>query len=49
LDGLGIADELTPRVFGGVQVGLAVLKLYGHLNIGLNNSVGGHVGARIAL
>ena len=49
MSGSAIADQLTPRFFGGAQVGLSVLKVYGHLNVGLNNSVGGHIGARVAL
>jgi hypothetical protein len=43
-----LADEFTPRVFGGIQTGFAFMQVYGHLNIGLNDSVGGHLGARLA-
>jgi hypothetical protein len=45
----GVGDAIVPRAFGGVQVGLSLLKIYGHLNAGLNGTVGGHLGARVAL
>ena len=38
-----------PRFFVGSQVEIFVVKVYGHLNVGLDDSFGGHLGARIAL
>lgn len=48
LDGSALADAMTPRVFGGVQAGLGPFQVYGQLNVGFNDSIGGHVGARLA-
>ena len=39
---------IAHSVFGGIQTGFAFMQVYGHLNIGLNDSVGGHLGARLA-
>jgi hypothetical protein len=36
------------RGFGGVQIRLAVVKIYGQINLADNDTVGGHVGARMA-
>lgn len=44
----GLADDLVPRAFGGVQVELLALKLYGQLNVAGNGAVGGHTGVRLA-
>jgi hypothetical protein len=44
----GSAAQITPRVFGGVMVHVLFVKLYGHLNVTLDRSVGGHLGARVA-
>lgn len=44
----GAAADVTPRVFGGVMVHVLFVKLYGHLNVTLDRSVGGHLGARVA-
>jgi len=45
----GAGDPLVPRGFGGVQLNLTLLKIYGHLNVGANGAVGGHVGGRVAM
>jgi len=45
----GVGEPLVPRAFGGVQIDASVLKIYGHLNAGLQGAVGGHVGARLAM
>ena len=45
-----LSRALELRLFGGLE--LRVLRwaeVYGHLNIGLENSVGGHVGVRVRL
>lgn len=44
----GGAAQVTPRVFGGVMLHVLFVKLYGHLNVTLDRSVGGHLGARVA-
>lgn len=44
----GDAAPITPRAFGGLMAHLLFFKLYGHLNVTLDRSVGGHIGARIA-
>jgi hypothetical protein len=49
ISGEGKADEFTPRVFLGAQVNALALKVYGHLNIGLNDSYGGFLGVRVAM
>jgi hypothetical protein len=49
LNGDGTADGPTPRVFGGVQANLLMVKIYGQLNVGFNDSFGGHTGIRIVL
>lgn len=43
----GIASTFTPRAFAGVQVDIIFLKLYGQLNVTLDESVGGQLGARV--
>jgi len=45
----GVGDPVVPRGFGGVQINLALFKIYGQLNAGANGSVGGHLGARVAM
>ncbi len=45
----GKTNGYTPRFFGGVQLNVMFVKVYGHLNVGLDESFGGHLGARIAL
>ena len=49
LDGEGIADEIVPRAFAGLQADILFIKAYGHLNVGFNDSFGGHVGLRVVL
>ncbi len=40
--------EYVPRLFAGVQVNMSVIKVYSHLNVGFNDTFGGHLGVRIA-
>jgi len=49
LDAAGLADSVVPRVFLGAQLNLWKFRTYGQLNVGLNDSFGGHVGARLAI
>jgi hypothetical protein len=42
-------EPFAGRVFGGAQINILMVKVYGQLNVGLNDSFGGHLGARIAL
>jgi hypothetical protein len=49
LDGEGFADDLVPRAFVGLQADILVVKVYGQLNVGFNDSFGGHVGVRVVL
>lgn len=44
----GTAASITPRMFGGVMLHMLAFKVYGHLNITTDRSVGGHVGGRLA-
>ncbi len=44
----GEGAALTPRVFGGLMAHVLFVKLYGHLNVSFDRSVGGHLGARVA-
>lgn len=48
LDDSADGDPGMLRAFGGVQIRLAVIKIYGHLNLADNDTVGGHVGMRAA-
>lgn len=45
----GDAAGVTGRLFGGAQVNIFMVKVYGHLNVGFDNSFGGHIGGRIAM
>lgn len=45
----GLADPNQARVFVGAQANILVLKVFGHLNLGLNQTYGGFVGVRLAL
>lgn len=45
----GAAAEVAPRFFGGIQLNVHVVKIYGHVNVASDDTVGGHVGARVAL
>ena len=47
--GEGAALQQGGRFFGGLQANILLLKVYGHVNVGLNGGVAGHLGARIAL
>jgi hypothetical protein len=49
LDGEGGADAVAGRGFVGVQANVLVFKVYGHLNIGSNETYGGFLGARVAM
>jgi hypothetical protein len=40
-------DHGMLRAFGGAQIRLAVVKLYGQVNVADNDTIGGHVGARL--
>jgi hypothetical protein len=48
LAGTGSAEPFVPRLFGGVQLGLSLFKIYGQLNYGFNETYGAHVGLRLA-
>jgi hypothetical protein len=49
LDGEGLADSVAGRTFVGVQANVLMLKLFGHLNLGTNQTYGGFVGVRLAM
>ncbi|MDP2316463.1 MAG: hypothetical protein Q8P41_26435 [Pseudomonadota bacterium] len=47
---VGTADAVyTPRLFGGVQINALWVKIYGHLNVGFDDTYAGHLGLRVAL
>lgn len=48
LAGESKSDPFVPRAFLGAQLNVFVLKIYGHLNLGID-TYGGSVGARIAM
>jgi hypothetical protein len=45
----GTVSPWTPRAFAGVQADILAVKVYGQLNVTLDQSVGGHVGVRFVL
>ena len=45
----GAATSPKPRIFGGLQLNILMIKLYGQLNVGVDSGFGGHVGLRMAL
>jgi hypothetical protein len=45
----GVSSAFTPRVFAGGQLNLSVIKVYTHVNVGLNSSASIQFGGRIAL
>jgi hypothetical protein len=45
----GTPGPSFPRVFGGLQLNIFMMKLYGQVNVGLDEGFGGHAGVRIAL
>ena len=50
MDVHGLDDaQYVPRVFGGVQINILWVKIYGHLNVGFDDTWAGHLGARVAL
>lgn len=44
----GLADDLVPRAFAGVQIEVLAFKLYGQVNLAGNRAFGGHTGVRLA-
>ena len=40
---------VTPRVFGGLQFNISVVKLYGQVNVALPEGLGLHGGLRVAM
>lgn len=48
-DATGQAAEYAPRVFGGAQINVLFVKVYGHLNVGFDDTYAGHIGVRAAL
>jgi hypothetical protein len=48
LEGDADGDRQLFRGFGGAEVRIYVIKLYGQLNVANNDTVGGHVGVRLA-
>lgn len=49
LGGEGLADKVAGRAFVGAQVNVLMFKVFGHLNLGTNETYGGFIGARVAL
>jgi hypothetical protein len=47
IDDSADGDAGMARAFGGVQIRLAVIKIYGQVNLADNDTVGGHVGVRL--
>jgi len=47
-DAQGLPDNYVPRIFAGGQLAIGPLKGYGHLNVGFNQTYGGHLGGRLA-
>jgi hypothetical protein len=47
IDDAANGDPGMLRVFGGAQIRLAVVKIYGQINVADNDTVGGHLGARL--
>lgn len=41
--------QYVPRAFGGVQINILMVKVYGHLNVGFDDTWAGHLGLRVAL
>lgn len=50
LGAAGTAESVyTPRVFAGAQINVLWVKVYGHLNVGFDDTYAGHLGLRVAL
>lgn len=49
LAGNGLADPNQARVFVGLQGNILVLKVFGHVNVGLNETYGAFLGVRLAM
>lgn len=45
----GYGDGYTSRFFFGTQINISLLKIYGHVNFGTEDSFGGHLGMRVAM
>ncbi len=45
----GTGPTVAGRGFFGLQFDLSIVKLYGHLNLATEESIGGHAGVRVAL
>jgi hypothetical protein len=43
------AEPFSPRLFVGAQVNVLAVKVFGQLNLGLDDAYGGFLGARLAL
>jgi hypothetical protein len=46
LEGDGEGDNQTLRGFGGLEIRIFVIELYGQLNVADNDALGGHLGIR---
>ena len=49
LDDEAEGDRQLFRGFGGAEIKLSVIKVYGQLNVANNDTIGGHVGLRVAM
>jgi hypothetical protein len=49
LTGAGVGDPQAARIFGGLQANLSVLKVYGQLTFGFNQTYGANLGVRVAM
>lgn len=49
LSDTGQVSAWTPRAFAGAQADILFVKVYGQLNVTLDQSIGGHVGLRFVL
>lgn len=45
----GQVGDYVPRVFGGAQINVLMVKVYGQVNATLDEGFGGHLGVRVAL
>lgn len=45
----GVAAPMAGRVFGGIQLDIPIVKIYGQVNLATQNRFGGHVGVRVVL
>lgn len=49
LEAGGDGVEVVPRAFAGAQINVLFVKVYGHLNVGLDDRYSGHLGVRVAI